>query len=96
MNLTQEQIEKLSINLSKILNGNRKLWKNINSILKYVELLDEVNTTWIIPTISVVEKNNTLREDNEYFNHKQNSKELLECSKTKIISNWIAISNIMK
>ena len=97
MNLTQEQIEKISENLSKILNNNKKLWENINSILKYVELLNEVDTTWVTPTISVVQKINVLREDREdEENNNKDSKELLKCSNAKIIGNQIAISNIMK
>jgi Asp-tRNA(Asn)/Glu-tRNA(Gln) amidotransferase C subunit len=45
MSLTQEQIEKLSKNLSKISVDNEKTASGINGILKYVELLNEVDTT---------------------------------------------------
>ena len=95
MSVTQEQIEKLSKNLSKIYTNNTKLWDNINSILEYIELLNEVDTKWVTPTISVVEKFNTLRKD-EKRESKPDTKSLLECSNAKVIGNWIAISNIMK
>ena len=95
MSITQEQIKKLSENLSKILNNNEKIWENINDILVYFELLNEVDTTWVIPTICVVKKENLLREDIECI-EKLNTKELLECSNNKILGNQIVISNIMK
>jgi len=45
MSLTQEQIEKLSKNLSKIRIDNEKLGQDVNGILKYIDLLNEVDTT---------------------------------------------------
>lgn len=96
MDLTQEQIKKLSKDLSKILINNEKLWKNINDVLKYIELLNEVNTTWIKPTISVVEKTNSLRKDIVINKHSKDTKELIKSSNAKVIGNQIAISNIMK
>lgn len=95
MSLTQEQIEKLSKNLSKIEISDPKLAWDINNILDYVELLNEVDTTWVVPTVSVVEIENNLREDNE-IQKNVTTKELLECSPQKIVANQIAISNIMK
>jgi len=94
MSLTQEQIEKLSKNLSKIKLDNEKLGQDINGILKYIDLLNEVDTTWIKPTISVVEKENILRDDIEI--RTINPKDLLACSNQKVIANQIAVSNIMK
>jgi Asp-tRNA(Asn)/Glu-tRNA(Gln) amidotransferase C subunit len=44
MTLTQEQIEKLSKNLSKIRLNSGNLTNNINDILKYMNLLNEVDT----------------------------------------------------
>lgn len=93
MSITQEQIKKLSKNLSKILNNNEKIWENINNILEYVKLLNNVDTDWVKQTISLVVKNNILREDVE---KQENTKNLLKCSSNKIISNQIAILNIMK
>ncbi|MDD2907566.1 MAG: Asp-tRNA(Asn)/Glu-tRNA(Gln) amidotransferase subunit GatC [Candidatus Gracilibacteria bacterium] len=94
MSLTQEQIEKLSKNLSKIKLDNEKLGQDINGILKYIDLLNEVDTTGIKPTISVVEKENILRDDVEI--RTINPKDLLACSNQKVIANQIAVSNIMK
>ena len=95
MSLTQEQIEKLSKNLSKINVDNKKIAWDINWILDYIELLNEVDTTWIKPTVSVIETENILREDIEI---KKNitREELLTCSNQKVIANQIAITSIMK
>ena len=65
MSLTQEQIKKLANNLSKLWNADEKLSSDINEILKYINLLWEVDTTWIKPTISVIKKDNILRKDEE-------------------------------
>lgn len=95
MSLTQEQIEKLSKNLSKISVDNEKTATGINWILKYVELLNEVDTTWTKATVSVINTENILREDNQ----KQKNisrEELLNCSNQKVVANQIAITNIMK
>lgn len=94
MSLTQEQIEKLSKNLSKIRIENEKLGQDINWILEYIDLLNQVDTTWVKPTVSVVEIENSFRKDNEIRNIEP--KDLLECSNQKIIANQIAVSNIMK
>ncbi len=94
MSLTQEQIEKLSKNLSKIRIDNEKLAQDVNWILHYVDLLNEVDTTWVMPTTSVVESENLLRVDIE--KRELEPKDLLACSKQKVIANQIAISNIMK
>jgi len=95
MSLTQEQIEKLSKNLSKISVDNKKIAWDVNGILKYIELLNEVDTTWVEVTISVINTENTLREDN--LERKTISREeLLASSNQKVIANQIAITNIMK
>lgn len=95
MSLTQEQIEKLSKNLSKINVNSWKIANDINGILDYIELLNEVDTTWVIPTVSVIETENILREDFE-TNKNISRADLLACSNQKIIADQIAISNIMK
>ncbi len=95
MSLTQDQIGKLSKNLSKISVDNEKIAGDINWILKYIELLEEVDTTWIKPTISVVESESRLREDIE-TDKKVSREDLLWCSKQKVIADQIAIANIMK
>ncbi|MDP5039071.1 MAG: Asp-tRNA(Asn)/Glu-tRNA(Gln) amidotransferase subunit GatC [Candidatus Gracilibacteria bacterium] len=95
MSITQEEIKKISINLAKIKPKNEeKLEKDINSILEYVDLLNEVDTNGINPTVSVIGKNdNILRKDE--INKKNSREELLNCSKQKIIANQIAVDNIM-
>jgi aspartyl-tRNA(Asn)/glutamyl-tRNA(Gln) amidotransferase subunit C len=96
MSLTQEQIEKLSKKLSKIRLESEDFTNSINWILKYMDLLNEVDTSWIKPTTSVVEseKENILREDIE--KRTITPSELLKCSWQKIIWEQIAVSNIMK
>lgn len=95
MSLTQEQIEKLSKNLSKINVNSWKIANDINGILDYIDLLNEVDTTWVIPTVSVIETENILREDIEGSKNITRA-ELLACSNQKVIADQIAISNIMK
>ena len=96
MSVTQEQIEKLLKNLSKLGTGNsEKLTHNINSIIDYMDILNEVDTSWVGPTVSVVQKENVLREDIETPKTLQ-PKELLACSNQKVIADQIAIANIMK
>jgi len=94
MSITQEELNNLTKNLSKLDNTNEKLLDDVNWILSYIDLLNQVDTKWVKPTISVVEKNNNLRKD-EVKNSDMQS-ELLKCSKSKIINNQIAIDNIMK
>lgn len=94
MDLTQEQIEKLSKKLSKISLNSWKMWQDINEILKYMDLLNEIDTKWVVPTINVSSKNNELRDD--ILEKKLKKEDLLNCSKQKVISEQIAISNIMK
>jgi len=95
MTLTQEQIKKIAENLSKIPLDNEEMWKDLNSILDYFELLKEVDTNWVEPTYSVISKKNILRED--IIEEKQISrKELLDCSNQQVVADQIAISNIMK
>ncbi len=95
MSVTQEQIEKLSKNLSKINVNSEKLTWDVNWILKYIDLLNEVDTNWIKATISVIETKSILRED---INKDKgiSKKELLDCSNQKVIADQIAITNIMK
>ena len=95
MSLTQEQIKKISANLSKIPFDNPKIQDDLNNILKYFELLKEVDTEDVIPTYSVISKENILRKD-ELVQNTISRKELLECSNQQVIADQIAISNIMK
>ena len=94
MILTQEQIEKLSKRLSKVQINNPKIQENMNNILASMELLGEIDTTWVEPTVSVASKKNILREDREDSN-KISREALLKCSNQKIIQHQIAVSSIM-
>ena len=91
MSLTQEQIKKIAEDLSKVPNSTLE----INKILDYFELLKEVDTDNIEPTYSVIEKENTLREDIETPKTVK-AADLLACSPQKVVANQIAVSNIMK
>lgn len=96
MTITQEQIIKISKNLAKLHPQNEeKLASSMNSILEYVDLLNEVNTEGINPTISVISKENIQLKDDE---EKRDIKplDLLKCSSQKIIANQIAVSDIMR
>jgi len=95
MTLTQEQIKNLSQNLTKIKNDDPKLATDVNNIIWYIDLLNEVDTTWIEPTVSVVQQENTLRSDVE-TQKDTTTKDLLDCSPQKIVAQQIAVSNIMK
>jgi aspartyl-tRNA(Asn)/glutamyl-tRNA(Gln) amidotransferase subunit C len=99
MSLTQEQIKKIAEKLSKIHLDETKteeLKWDLNNILKYFDLLNEVDTENVKPTYSVIEKENSLREDIEQKIKDPSVKELLECSNQDVIANQIAINNIMK
>lgn len=95
MTLTQEQIEKLSQNLTKIKNDDPKLVEDVNNIIGYIDLLNEVDTDGVEPTVSVVNQENTLRADVE-TQKETTTKDLLNCSPQKVVANQIAVSNIMK
>jgi len=95
MSLTQEQIKKIAENLSKIPFTNPKIEQDLNNILQYFELLNEVDTENTIPTYSVILKENILREDTQ-TEKKVSRKELLDCSSEQVIADQIAVANIMK
>lgn len=95
MTLTQEQIKKIAKNLSKIPLDSEKVWEDLNNILDYFRLLDEVDTNNVEPTYSVISKENDLRED-VLGEKKISRKELLDCSNMQVVADQIAISNIMK
>lgn len=94
MTLTQEQIIKLSEKLWKIYLDEPKLTEDLNNILGYMNLLNEIDTTWVSQTISVVENENILRED-KILEKNIKIKDLLDCSPQKVVANQISISNIM-
>ena len=97
MSVTQEEIKKISENLSKL--SPKNLWnltQSVDSILSYFELLNEVDTDWVIPTINVVQKESILRSDTENIHKDVSPEELLACSNQKVIAGQIAVNNIMK
>ena len=63
MSISQDELQKIAEKLSKIPGDNKELLGNITDILQYMDLLEEVDTAGIIPTVSVVENNASLRED---------------------------------
>lgn len=97
MSITQEEIEKISKKLAKLKPKNtRKLVSDINSILKYIDLLNEVNTTWVVPTVNIMDSNKQITLRNDEIKKDIESKHILNCSNQKIIANQIAVSDIMK
>lgn len=96
MSLTQEQIEKLSQKLTKLKTQDPKLAADVSSILDYIDLLNEVDTTGVHPTVSVVQQTSSLRKDEVEENKISSKKELLNCSKQKVVADQIAVQNIMK
>lgn len=96
MSLTQEQVEKLLASLSKLsLENSASFTKSINSIITYMDILNEVDTTWVTPTVSSVVSENILREDAHIMSPIA-AKQLLDCSGQSIIAQQIALPNIMK
>ena len=95
MSITQEQIKKIAEKPSKIPWDNEKLIWNIKDILKYIDLLEEINTTWVKPTVSVANHKTTFRRDKE-IKKEVLAKDLLECSEQKVVANQIIIPNIIK
>ncbi len=95
MSITQEQVKNIAKKLAKLKSKNEeKLMQNMNSILNYIDLLEEVDTTGVIPTVSVIQTNNSLRKDLQ--SQKISPTQLLHTSRQKIIANQIALSDIMK
>jgi len=95
MSISQDDLQKIAKKLSKIPGDNPKLLQNITDILGYMDLLSEVDTDGVKPTISVVENNAHLRNDTreQAFSTPD---ELLGCSEQKVVSNQIVLPNIMK
>jgi len=95
MSITQEEIEKIAKNLTKVhLKNPEDIAQSINSILQYIDILNEVDTTNVEPTVSVIEKKYSLYETKKAL-HSASSEELLACSPQEIVANQIAVNNIM-
>ena len=95
MSISQEELQKISEKLSKIPGDNSKLFGNIKDILAYMDNLKEVDTSWVVPTVSVVESEAYLREDELKNTAKTDPKDLLACSNQKVIANQVVLPNIM-
>lgn len=95
MSVSQEQIQKIAEKLSKIPGDNKKLVGNIQDILWYMELLEEVDTTWVPATVSVIRDTKWLRSD-ELGEKNILPEDLLACSDQKVVGNQIILPNIMK
>jgi len=94
MSISQDDLQKIAKKLSKIPGDNPKLLQNITDILGYMDLLSEVDTAGVEPTVSVVDNTAHLRED-ERKEAEANPEELLSCSEQKVVSNQIILPNIM-
>jgi aspartyl/glutamyl-tRNA(Asn/Gln) amidotransferase C subunit len=62
-------------------------------IIEHMEILQEVDTTWVEPTVSVSNFSAKLRKDVE--KREIEAKDTLNCTNHKIIANQIAIPSIM-
>lgn len=97
MSLTQEQVKHIA-NLSRLELNNEELImysNNLNSIVEYIDMLNEVpnsslesisesNISWMI-----------LRDDNAVTSWWASREELLNCSPKQKVNHSIAIGNIM-
>lgn len=94
MSISQDELQKISKKLSKIPANNPELLENVTDILSYMDLLQEVDTTWVQPTVSVVDGISHLRED-EQQTSTATPEELLRCSQQKVVAKQIILPNIM-
>ncbi len=94
MTVTQDQIKKIARNLCKLPGSEEAIIHDCQSILWYVDMLNEVDTTGVEPTVSVVSKESTLRVDEEIRKF-WSGNELLKCSPQKVIANQITVWGIM-
>lgn len=96
MSITQEQITKITKNLAKLPKAWGKAEQDLNSILWYIDVLNELDTTWVPPTVSVTKNKPFSKYIDKKISRKIEPTQLLKCSKNKIIAGQIALWNIMK
>lgn len=96
MSITQDQIKKITKNLAKLPTAWGKIEQDLNSILWYIKVLNEIDTSWVTPTVSVTKNKSINKYKAKETKTTANPTELLRCSKNKIIAWQIAIWNIMK
>ncbi len=93
MSITQDQMENIIKNLSKLPDVDPKMFDDTAKIIDHMKILEEVDTTWVEPTISVSDFSAILRKDIEKRDIE--AKETLSCTNHKIIANQIAVPSIM-
>lgn len=95
MSISQDELKKIAEKLSKIPADNPALLWNISDILGYMGLLEEVDTTWVEATVSVVESHSLLRDDLVKNPTQTNGHDLLKTTKQKVVADQIVLPNIM-
>jgi aspartyl/glutamyl-tRNA(Asn/Gln) amidotransferase C subunit len=95
MSISQDELKNIAEKLSKIPGDNDALLGNITDIIGYMDLLAEVDTTDVIPTVSVVDDIANLREDTINCPTGASPKNLLESTKQKVVADQIVLPNIM-
>ena len=95
MSISQTELQKIAEKLSKIPGDNSKLLWNITDILSYMELLNELDTSDVIPTVSVIQNKALFREDT-ILPKDILPADLLKCSHQKVVAGQIVLPNIMK
>ena len=95
MSISQDELKKIAEKLSKIPGDNPALLGNITDILGYMDLLSQVDTTWVAPTVSVVENSAILREDTVHNPTQATGPDLLKNSNQKVVADQIVLPNIM-
>ena len=93
MSITQDQMENIIKNLSKLPDVDPKMFEDTAKIIEHMEVLQEVDTNWVKPTISVSDFSAILRKDIEKRDIEP--KETLNCTNHKVIANQIAVPSIM-
>ncbi len=96
MTNAQHELQKKAVKLTKIPSNDPKIISDIENTLAYIDMLQEVNTDGVIPTISVAPWSAILREDTEEIARNPQPKELLNCSEQHTVWGNIVLPNIMK
>ena len=88
--LSQDQVRHIAKLVRLSLNNEEveKFSKELTSILDYVEILQEVDTSGVEPTAQVTGLTNALRKD-EIKESEASPKELLDCSPLPIVEKHI-------
>ncbi len=95
MSISQDELKKIAEKLSKIPADNPALLGNITDILWYMDLLSQVDTSEVTPTVSVVENKAELRDDTVQNPTHATGADLLKTTKQKVAWDQIVLPNIM-